>query len=534
MESKQSKALQKKPKMSFPDRRWFFLIPIILVFYFFLYKLTVSRVGAFGCFDDCFNYIGGYFILQGKVIYKDFFFNHQPFAAFISAITQLVANPVNLYGFILAHRLVLLSFGLIFNLILIIRFKMAGLFFVFIYELFKPYMFGERFLAEGFIVYPLVYLIGLVWETHFGRKIYKIDVITGAISAWFVIFMREPFIPLSILLFTFLVYNLRKKRLAIFAFLFLFALSVVVFLLFPFTDYYFNLIEVNKITNAGSELASIFTFSGLGAILSYPWFWFWGGDISYFRIVDSSIAFLIVIYLYSYFLYKKEIKLPLILLAVFFLSNLRPVMPGIVYYEAFHSLVRFGISIFILGLFLKYFYENLSLRKYSFIGVIFAVSIFISFFLTKDSYYHQIINSQKEFSDNYSGIYAYGEAVKRLSRPEHTFFIDGSEELMYWMSGRKSNYKYGWYTSFMPKIEKYSQERKNMLKTDAPDFYWGSCEPAVLPFEKLITDSGKYTRLYIQDKPSCLYVKKDIVRNISDRAWDDVKSLGFSQPEKRL
>ena len=62
--------------------------------------MYIPRVSAFGCFDDCFNYVGGYFIANGKVIYKDFFFNHQPIPALISYVIQAVTNPINIFELI--------------------------------------------------------------------------------------------------------------------------------------------------------------------------------------------------------------------------------------------------------------------------------------------------------------------------------------------------------------------------------------------------------------------------------------------------
>ena len=134
------------------------LIPLILLLplYVILYKIYIPRVNAFGCFDDCFNYLGGYFIANGKHIYSDFFFNHQPIPAFLSYFVQTLTNPINIFDLVLRHRQFLMLFGLLFNVLLIIRFRLPAFLFVIIFELSKFYVFGDRFLAEGIIVYPIV------------------------------------------------------------------------------------------------------------------------------------------------------------------------------------------------------------------------------------------------------------------------------------------------------------------------------------------------------------------------------------------
>jgi len=41
------------------------LLILLLGAYAFLYQILIPRVSSFGCFDDCFNIVGGYFILNG-------------------------------------------------------------------------------------------------------------------------------------------------------------------------------------------------------------------------------------------------------------------------------------------------------------------------------------------------------------------------------------------------------------------------------------------------------------------------------------
>src|SRR5258708_32418001 len=124
--------------------------PITLLLLTSVIFLSISyfyygRIAAFGCFDDCFNYGAGYFVAHGKHLYTDLFYNHQPLMAYLSALVQIVFRPQTLYGFLVAHRLIILGLSLLFSLLLVYRFSYAGFLFVLLYEPTKFYVFGDRF-----------------------------------------------------------------------------------------------------------------------------------------------------------------------------------------------------------------------------------------------------------------------------------------------------------------------------------------------------------------------------------------------------
>src|SRR4030042_4993493 len=138
----------------------FFLIPL----WVFLRSVYRDRIGAFGCFDDCFNYMGGYFVAIGKKLFSEIFFNHQPLTAYISAGIQLGTKPESIYMLLYQHRIFLIYFAIFFDFLLVLRFGIVGFGFALLFETTKGYLFGERFLSESMIIYPLVYVWDLVWE----------------------------------------------------------------------------------------------------------------------------------------------------------------------------------------------------------------------------------------------------------------------------------------------------------------------------------------------------------------------------------
>ncbi len=117
------------------------------LFFAFIGYFDYQRTVSFGCFDDCFNFVGAYFMLKGKILYSQAFYNHQPLAAYISYLIQFFSHPKTIYQLILDHRIFVFLFSVLFDLLLIKRFKQTGIFFVIFYELTKYYLFGKRFLA---------------------------------------------------------------------------------------------------------------------------------------------------------------------------------------------------------------------------------------------------------------------------------------------------------------------------------------------------------------------------------------------------
>jgi len=201
----------------------FYFTPFLIVFYFFLYKLYIPRISAFGCFDDCFNFLGGYFLLHGKSLYSQIFFNHAPFMAFISAFIQYFFHPINLYDLILRHRQFILAFGFFMNFILFLRFGLPFIGFTLFYEITKFYIFGDRFLGEGVVVYPIIYLAGVILEKYNNKNLIAIDYLLITIFSWFIIFTRETFVPLVAGFWVILLldnYKNKYIRFSLFSFLF--------------------------------------------------------------------------------------------------------------------------------------------------------------------------------------------------------------------------------------------------------------------------------------------------------------------------
>src|SRR3990167_11031988 len=118
--------------------------PILII----LTSYYLNRLGAFGCFDDCNNFMRGYFVLKGRTLFSEVFSGHMPLMSYLSTVIQKFTSPDSIYHLLLYHTLFLFILTILSGVILIFRFKWVGLAFVLLYESFNIYLFGDRFLAE--------------------------------------------------------------------------------------------------------------------------------------------------------------------------------------------------------------------------------------------------------------------------------------------------------------------------------------------------------------------------------------------------
>src|SRR5690348_14239624 len=83
------------------------LSPLFLIFIIYVYY---QHAVAFNFIDEFNNYMAGYFLLQGKHLYTQIFFQHNPLMAYLSFLIQYILRPTTLYQLVLDHRMFILFF----------------------------------------------------------------------------------------------------------------------------------------------------------------------------------------------------------------------------------------------------------------------------------------------------------------------------------------------------------------------------------------------------------------------------------------
>lgn len=463
-----------------------FLVFLLIPFWVYLRSMYRDRLGAFGCFDDCFNIMAGYFIGQGKHLYSEIFFNHEPLPAYISFAIQVLYKPQSIYELIYRHRMVLIGYFAAADMFLTLRFGLIGFAFALLFETTKGFLFGERFLAESMIVYPLVYLFGLLWQ----RRVYRFEAIVIAFSVWFVVFSREPYVPLAL----FFLWR-HRSRLAIGTFV---VLSAVTVFSHDLSAFWWNVAAVN-LHAAGEGLS--------WSVLFYPVTVFLGGNWNLFHWIEVVLTILLLVSLarsrtYIFFTFL-----------VLTLANVRPVAPGTIYYVAFHHLVYYALLIASVLFLWK--------RSYLFIAplILFAV-------LSPESYLHEQVDRADQFGIGYGHYIMQGEIIRRLSDPTNTLFLESWDDLIYWQAKLPSAYRYSWYTSSMANFAIYRNARQDMFREYPPDFYYGQCAK----FGEISFRRNDYVRLTQGSTPTCIFVKKSVAAKIPDNRWTRVRDFSIDKP----
>lgn len=511
-----------------------FLVFLLIPFWIFLRSVYRDRIAAFGCFDDCFNYMGGYFLLQGKHLFSEIFFNHMPMMAYISAAIQYVTKPDSLYMLVYEHRMFLIYFSLIADILLVLRFGLVGFAFSILYEATKGYVFGERFLAEAVIIYPIVYLFGVSWELLGKKKVHSIEIMLAAVLTWFVVFSREPYVPLVGLIFGVILWSVRRTAWSKWSLGLFFLLSAIIVQFHGISNIWYSVVSVNAATVAAAELSSS-AFMGIGIlrIALYPLLVFFSGAWNIFRVLEVSIVVYIFMAGTTLWFVQKHRRMQFIFLGfALALADVRPIVPGSMYYSSFHHILWYGLAIMALQLIVRDLQvspKTLFLQRGIYLGF-FALVVFA--WVAPSGYLHEKVDRQTEFTTNYALYYSVGETVRLLSDSTDMLFLEEWDDLIYWQAKRASSYKYSWYTSVMPGFALYRNAREDMFAATPPTFYYGKCSDKDDPFLHLPEGArGMYIRLQQGDKPSCLFVQKNKISEITDIQWESAKRFNYSLPK---
>lgn len=466
-------------------------------------------------------------MLHGKTLYSEVFFNHIMGMAWLSFFIQKASPSINIFDLVVKHRQVIMLAAFIFDLLIIKRFKWVGFLFVLLYETSKYYVFGDRFLGESLVVYPAVYLFGLVYERLKGKTFSYFDFILAGVFCWFIMIMREPYIPLAVvLLLIFLWGRLNRKKMASIAIFIL--LTAIVILNTNISDFIFNDFTVNLLTAIKSEASSTKLLgTGFFQIILYPLFIFLYGKVNVFRFFEIALscAFMAGIFYKIFFEKKKLVALLVVVLLGF--ASIRVTPPGTVYYEAYHTMVWFGMFVFATILLCFDVYIKRKVLASVLLGIIvvgWGVAV-----LSPDSYLYDKLDLQEQLITNFGTVMNVGNVVNHLSSPSDTLFLDGADDMIYWVAERHSPYPYSWYTSVMPQIPLYAKARLEMFRVSPPVFYYDYCSRDA-PLHSNLPGfvRSKYQQLFDNGKPSCLYILKTKIPEITDRQWEKAQE-GFYQ-----
>lgn len=508
------------------------VLAILIPYWYFLQGVYHKHTSTFGCIDDCFNYGAAYFLNSGKKLYTDIYYDHQPVPAYISAWVQKFTRPDSLYALVYQHRMFVFWWSSLWGALLVLRFGLSSALFVVLFEATKWHIFGDRFLGESLIVYPLAYLFTTAWYAVLGKRTGLVDLVFAAFLTWFVIFTREPYVPLSITLFMLLLWQNRSAfatKVSLVLFLFL---TVTTVLQFSLHDYVFQL-WVNAVSSVRFETSERIFAGGLPQSFLYPMTLWFGGLRSDFYTIERLVSILFLIMYIWHTLRLKTIRPLLFLVLALGLANLRPVQPGTVYghtYVAYRSLVWYGLFLVSTTTLLSHAY-NTDKSWLARIGILGYITVVIFAITSPGSPIRYRGVGKREFELRYGWYSRTGETIRLLSKSTDTLFLENWDGLLYWQSKRVSPYRYAWYESwFMEHYPTFRNAYATMFETNPPTFYYSHCSVTSAQTSLPLKYADSYVRLDIYGKPSCLFVHKTTIRSIRASQWESVRQYGYENP----
>ena len=507
-----------------------YLIVVIMSCFFLLsayiaYNNTQSQ--RFG--DEVAHWVGGHYVLQGKELYKDLQFNHQPLNYYFSAIVETASSPNNLYLFISRQRFAVFAYGVAWDIIFLIFFGVITVPIIFIFEIGKYWFSGYKLLGETLAAYPLIFITGVFIESlFFKKKLYKLKLILLSISSFVAGFSLLPLwvviVPMNALIF----FHAKDKKNAL-------IYMVVPFLLLTGTLFIFispfNLLKETYIYNTQYFLPATVKFRpSVSHILLFPFF----SLIPPYGPSKIAVAILFVGFLVSGYIcikYKKGIYWLLLLLAIIGTNFFRV---GDMVFSSFHLLPWFGLILTAEIMLTSYLYNQIKVVmvktvlqiKFFVYIIIFIYAIFSLNHIWKKK------DLANEFYVNYSESEKYGRAIKVLKKAQDKLLVVPNDPLIYWVADIDTATRIlEFYPWFYP-IPEYKDEVTKVFTYDPPAFVVDTGIDLEKNLERYIATNlkEKYIRIYHLGEPSRLYISKNSISHISDEQWKLLEDMLFEKP----
>ena len=504
------------------------LLLILLVFYVFQLKYLERSIFNIQFVDEDDNFVTGAWILEGQKLYKDIFFQHQPTATYLSAAVQEVTKPNSIFLLVKRHRELIYLYSAAAFFLLTLRFGFVGFVTAIIYETTKFYLLGNLFLAETLVIPPLLFVIGLIYETVSRREKLssRLNLTIALISIIFIQFTLLPLAPFALISIA-IIWYLSSKSLRSFLLkfigIYILLLSFIFLKLFPISGYLKDTVFITSTQNIPAEVDHLGTF--IARFFFYPLLAL-NFQNSGFFLTFKVLSILFVISLL--FLVKRKCYLfALLSVLLFWLTNLRPASFGL-FYSGFHLLPMYGALLWltVLNVNLIILKSKTKIYKILILCILFGPLILLSLL----SYKKEVttpFNRESSFYSNYSPKFDYGEAVRLLSKPQDKLIVGSSESLIYWQSKLLPSSPFFYTYGFMYKSDALKKEVSDNFSKSLPKFFYINGD-----FEKDVIYNRQakyYSNVMLHGKPSRLYVLKSQLKNITDDKWREVKRLGFTE-----
>lgn len=450
------------------------LVILAAVFLFFTSQAYDNKIFSQHFVDEEDNLVLGKYLLKGEKLYGDVFSHHQPLAYILSAGIQKT-NPNSIYLLIKRHREAIILWSFIWSLLLVARFGLPSFLFILPYEIFKKFLFGDLFLAESLAVYPLIYLVSLIFQ----NKIRSIELLfVGFCFSLVALLLSPPWLSL-VVIFILLTIRLGNQKVGwiIIGNLPLILLTLNFISLKDYINQAF-LINFNyyiPITYRESWLISFIKAQGT------PFLSFFS-SVKESPILQITQLFSLLLIINSLILLKKDgWKIVLGILLVLGLTNIRYVEAGSQLYSGFHALPWFALLVF----FSSYTTVDIWKKslKFKFVPLVLVTLIFVNTILASKTLFLKH-NLEDDFFVSYSRQFTFGEIVRIMKSEDDTLMVAPDEWLIYWQGDINHHTRMVNYYAWMSEVPDLRKTVEDGFEQNPPTYFYCECLGSYFGLEK--------------------------------------------------
>ncbi|MCL4338309.1 hypothetical protein M1271_01315 [Patescibacteria group bacterium] len=464
----------------------------------------------------------GKFLLKGEKLYGDIYTNHQPVTYIMSAVIQKAIHPNSIPLIVKRFRESVILWSFIFSFILMLRFGPWVLLFIIPFEMTKNIMLGQVFLAESFVVYPAVYLAGLVLLPH--QNLGEKDLFFAGVLLAFIAFSLLPLLPFVAFVILALTLKLhRGKRAKMMLCLSGFLIVLVIVSYFSslgnyfrdtfIANYFYYLPSVGIVGETANPLAGI-----LAPVHYLPAFF----DLSLFSrllALNSLVYLFCILILFA----SGTVLLPFSMIFLAGFANVRSVDLVKEFFNGFHVLPWYGLMLFLISFAvvkIKDIKINRPVRSIFFLLVMFV--FFLNSYLAKD-YFLSRVNREGDAYINYSKQFDDAEAVRIMNSGNDTLFAAYDGSLIYWYSGVRHASPAVFYYPWMRDLPYLKSQVDEMFTKSPPAFlYLSYVQKDLWPYLDI------YERLRKDEHETNLYVLKEKVAALTKEQYKGLDYYRFS------
>lgn len=474
--------------------------------------------------DEEDNMVLGKYLLEGDKIYGNLFSHHQPLAYVFSAGIQKITHPGSLFLLVKRHREAVMVWAGLWSLFLIIRFGWPLFLFSLVYEPTKINLFGNLFLSESIVVYPIIYLISRLLLGKKEMFLWEWLLVGLAFSISFL--LLSPLWPALIFLavWFFLKYGLEKNSRSII--LFVLGVLIIVALTLPFIslkDYWQEAFYLNFYYYIPGTSKDYLLVTFVKALLSpLAVLMTWDKLTQSLKIIQlASIIFLTTSVILGKKGYSKSVVANFIFLG---LMNFRYVQPGTQEYNGFHLLPWYAVIILlsVIGL----WNMKAVLKKFpgSFLVVFFTLTLIFFVFQSAQSNLFPKRDMATDYYVNYSRQFDFGEAVRLMKNPDETLMVVPDDWLIYWQADIKHAHKMVNYYAWMSNVPEIKQSLDNLFNQSPPTYFYCDCKFGYFGLENYFY---LYRPLERDGQQTKLLVLTSKLKNLTDSQKDKLGYLRF-------